>query len=292
MSEQSEANKALVLRFMTAAQSADWDTMSNCIVEDYAQIFPRPGVPGLPAGTSSRAEIMAFVHGLSAYRPGSKRSEIESAIAEGDMVALQVRMAATTGRGEAYENFYAHFYRCREGRIVKAWEYADTRYAASKLVPDALEKPPIAPGGHPDFAAAAEPAAVGEARKHTALRFMRAAQAGDVDTVAECVTEDFALVFPRPGAEGAPHGAEGRETILEFLEHKLPYRPGSLVMKVESLVAERDWVAVQFRLNAVTARGEPYENFYAQFHRFRGASIEKSWEYCDTLYGAKMLMPA
>lgn len=290
MSEQANANKALVLRFMNAAQSADWGTMSDCIVEDYAQVFPRPGVPGMPAGTNSRAEIMRFVDGLSAYQSGSKRTEIECCIAEDDMVALQVRMQAVTARGEAYDNFYAHFYRCRDGRLVKAWEYADTEYAASKLIPDALNKPPLAPGSHPESPAAVEPDPVGEPKKATALRFMRAAQSADTATVAECVTEDFTLIFPRPGREGMPHSAEGRDTILEFLRHKLPYQPGSLKMTVESILGEGDVVAVQFRMNAVTARGEPYENFYVQFHQFRGDRIARSWEYCDTLYGGKMLL--
>lgn len=284
-------NTTLVRRFVEAAQTGDRATMADCMVEDYIQVFPRPGAPGLPTRTTSRAAILEFVDRAATYRPGSKRAVIESCTAEGDTVALQVRMSAVTASGEAYENFYAHFYTCREGRIVQAWEYADTLYGAARLFPDSLGKPPIPPGSHPDFPPAPEPDPVAEPRKHTALRFMRAAQSGDCETVSDCTTEDLTLVFPRPGMEGAPQSAEGRDTVLGFLRDKLPYQPGSLVMKVERIAAQADMVAVQFRMNAVTRQGEPYENFYAQFHQFRGDRITKSWEYCDTLYGAQMLKP-
>jgi hypothetical protein len=55
-------------------------------------------------------------------------------------------------------------------------------------------------------------------------------------------------------------------------------------------VAEGETVAVQFRLNAVTARGDSYENSYVRFIEMR--KVARSGEYLDALYGSKMLMPA
>ena len=129
------------------------------------------------------------------------------------------------------------------------------------------------------------------AKKELVLKFMTSAQAGDIDTMVSCITEDYVQIFPRPGLAGMPASAEGRDQIVEFLKHLPVYEKGSMKMTVENLITEGDLAAIQFRMNAVTARGEAYENFYVQFYQFRGDKIAKAWEYCDTLYGAKKLMP-
>lgn len=129
-----------------------------------------------------------------------------------------------------------------------------------------------------------------EANIDTALRLMRAVHRRNADTVAECITEDYALVYPRPGVAGRQQGLQGIDGMRNLMR-TLPYQPGSLEMTVESILAQGDWVAVQYRLNGTTLQGEPYENFYAHFHQFRGDLVARSWEYCDTLYGMRMLHP-
>lgn len=137
----------------------------------------------------------------------------------------------------------------------------------------------------------AEPANDADAKKALVLKFMTSAQAGDLETMVSCITEDYVQTFPRPGLAGMPAGAEGRDQLVEFLNHLPVYEKGSMKMTVENLIVEGSTAAIQFKMNAVTARGEPYENFYCQFFEFRGDKIAKAWEYCDTLYGAKKLMP-
>lgn len=133
--EDPAANKELVLRFMKLAQAGDLEAAGECVVDDYVQLFPRPGVPGMPSGAYSRDEIMAFLKALPVYQAGSMKMEVENIVAEGPMVALQFKMNAITARGEPYENFYVQFVECRGGKIVKCWEYCDTLYAAGKLLP-------------------------------------------------------------------------------------------------------------------------------------------------------------
>ena len=133
---------------------------------------------------------------------------------------------------------------------------------------------------------------VATANAALSLRFVEAAQTGNAAIVAECLTEDYVQIFPRPGIQGMPAGIDGRDQIVEFLA-MLPaiYEPGSMRMEVENVVAQGPMVVIQFRMNARTAAGEPYENHYVQILECHDGQVTRSWEYCDTLYAAQKLMP-
>ena len=129
------------------------------------------------------------------------------------------------------------------------------------------------------------------ARREVARQFVVSAQAGDLETMASCLTEDFFQVFPRPGAPGGPEGARGRDTMMGFLKDLPIYSKEPRQVEIQHLLAEGPIAAISYKMTAVTAAGEPYANYYCQFLEFRGDKIAKAWEYCDTLYGAKMLRP-
>ena len=129
------------------------------------------------------------------------------------------------------------------------------------------------------------------ANKALMVKFMKAAQSADADSMMECLVEDCVQVWPRPGLPGNPGSATGRDTLIGYLKNLTIYQKGSLQMTVENLVCDEKVGAIQFKLNAVTAAGEPYENYYAQFFEFRDGRIAKQWEYLDTLYATKKLKP-
>ena len=129
------------------------------------------------------------------------------------------------------------------------------------------------------------------ARRETARRFVVSAQAGDYETMKSCLTEDFFQAYPRPGAPGGPEGAHGRDTFADFLRDLSIYAKGPRQIDIEAVMAEGDLAAIHYKMTAVTAAGEPYANWYCQILQFSGDRIAKAWEYCDTLYGAKMLRP-
>ena len=137
--EDTAANTALALRFVRAAQIGDAEQVAECLVEDYVHIFPRPGIPGLPAGIESRDQVVEFLAMLPAiYEPESMQMDVENVIAQGSMVVIQFKLTAQTAAGEPYENHYVQILECRGGKVAKSWEYCDTLYAAQKLVPDLL----------------------------------------------------------------------------------------------------------------------------------------------------------
>lgn len=119
----------------------------------------------------------------------------------------------------------------------------------------------------------------------------------DLDAIGECLAEDVVQHYQRPtmqNDDGTQSAAslKGRENILAEIGtyfYRL-YRPGTIRVVIEGMVAEGDFVAVRFILSAITAgRGEPYENYYHFLYRCSAGRIIEYWEYVDTRYAAAML---
>jgi len=134
-------NKAVVRKFLEAMPERDLDAIGECLAEDVVQHYQRPTIQNDNGSQSAaflkgRDNILAEIrtHYYRLYRPGSIRVTIEGMVAEGEFVSARFVLAATTtGRGEAYENYYHFLYRCHGGKVVEYWEYVDTRYAARML---------------------------------------------------------------------------------------------------------------------------------------------------------------
>jgi ketosteroid isomerase-like protein len=128
------------------------------------------------------------------------------------------------------------------------------------------------------------------ANKELVLRYMRASQSRDVKQMRELLVEDAVRYFPRPGFRST-YTTEGRDNIIGNVPHLNLYKAGTLEMDIENTIAAGPFVVVQFTLRAVTTRGRPYKNYYMHLFELRDGKVSKYWEYCDTLYGAKMLRP-
>ena len=129
-----------------------------------------------------------------------------------------------------------------------------------------------------------------EANKELVLRYMRLAQQGEREQCLQILAEDAVRIFPRPGERPDPV-TRGNVNIVGDRPHTTLYKPGSMQMEVENVTAEGPRVAVQFIIRATAANGAPYENFYHHLYEVHGGRITRYWEYCDTLYGAKVLRP-
>jgi ketosteroid isomerase-like protein len=78
---------------------------------------------------------------------------------------------------------------------------------------------------------------------------------------------------------GGPRLAE----MLTTLSLKLYARERT--WKIEFLVADENIGAAQVQLSTrLATSGEPYENVYAYFFRFRHGKIAEIWEHLDTAY--------
>jgi len=71
--------------------------------------------------------------------------------------------------------------------------------------------------------------------------------------------------------------------VLTALSLKLYARERSWT--IEFLVADEDIGAAQVQLSTrLASSGEPYENVYVYFFRFRDGKIAEMWEHLDTAY--------
>jgi uncharacterized protein len=75
----------------------------------------------------------------------------------------------------------------------------------------------------------------------------------------------------------------GKAAVLGLIrDGSVKYAPGSLRFTIEQIVAEGDWVCVQAVLDARTARGAGYRNYFHLAFRVRGDRIALAREYLDT----------
>ena len=61
------------------------------------------------------------------------RATVDSVIAEGDQVAVQLRGEAETQDGRPYNNTYCHVFTIREGLVREVTEYFDTELVSADL---------------------------------------------------------------------------------------------------------------------------------------------------------------
>ncbi len=136
-----------------------------------------------------------------------------------------------------------------------------------------------------------------ETNKAIVRKFLEAMPDRDLAAIGACLAEDVVQHYQRPtiqnddGSQNATF-LKGRQHILDEINsyfYRL-YRPGTIKVTIEGMVAEGEFVAARFILAAITAgRGEAYENYYHFLYRCQAGRIVEYWEYVDTLYAAKML---
>jgi ketosteroid isomerase-like protein len=128
----SQANKALVERYLRAMRSGD-PALPELLTDDVTWWVP-PSSPlgGRKEGKAAVLELMASGAGL--YDPSVPfELEVEAMVADDEWVAVQLVMSARTAKGAAYRNYYHFAFRVRAGKICAVKEYVDTLYAQQML---------------------------------------------------------------------------------------------------------------------------------------------------------------
>jgi ketosteroid isomerase-like protein len=126
-----------------------------------------------------------------------------------------------------------------------------------------------------------------QSNKELVVRYLDAMHDGNLEVVSQCVAEDVTRFGPRPSSVYAAP-VRGRAEFLAQYHGPDYYQMGTLKMEVERIVAEGDFVAVQFILRAMTRKGDPYENYYHFLFECVRGTIKTIWEYIDTLYAHRM----
>jgi ketosteroid isomerase-like protein len=120
----------LIRAFLEAMASRDREVLDGILAEDVLWHTPPSTMPQFQGPHRGRAAAIALVvdAGGSLFVAGSQRVTVAVLVVEDDHAAAQFRMTARTVAGVDYDNQYAFFFRCSNGRIAEIWENVDTGY--------------------------------------------------------------------------------------------------------------------------------------------------------------------
>lgn len=137
-----------------------------------------------------------------------------------------------------------------------------------------------------------------ETNKAVVRKYLQSVAAFDLDGIRDCLAEDVVQHYVAPShmVDDGNHGDEtisSRASILEEIRtcfHDVLYRRGTVTIEIQSIIAEGDFVACRFILDAMTVRAnEHYRNYYNFFYRCEDGRVAEYWEYVDTHYANKLL---
>jgi uncharacterized protein (TIGR02246 family) len=117
-------------------------------------------------------------------------------------------------------------------------------------------------------------------------RYVAAVAERDMESVRDLFAEDATWWL---GGELPLSGTwRGREAILGDFLGSIPrlYQPETISIEITSLIAEGDFVAMEWTSRALTTAGEAYENQCAGVFTVRDGRIVAVREYMDTQYAA------
>ena len=126
--------------------------------------------------------------------------------------------------------------------------------------------------------------------KQVIQTYLDALVSGDIEGVRNSFAEDATwTIHGRLPIAGTKRG---RSAIIDdFLVNVMGslFVPGSHQFTFTTMLAEGDVVALEWRVVAKTASGDPYDNEYVGMFVVRDGLIQEVREYCDTLYVADTL---
>jgi uncharacterized protein len=129
--------------------------------------------------------------------------------------------------------------------------------------------------------------------KQVVRRYLDALLEGNVEAIRESFAED--AVWTMHGDLPMAGPWRGRDAIVDDFLLAFGgslYEQGSQRFEFPILIAEGDTVALEWKVQARSATGTPYENDYCGIFTVRDGRIQEVREYFDTAYTARVLFPA
>ncbi len=136
------------------------------------------------------------------------------------------------------------------------------------------------------------------ANKAVVRKYLESINAFHLDDIRECLAENVIQHYVAPShlTDDGLHDAAviaSRDAIVHEIGscfHEKLYQRGTVTITIQSIIAEDDYVACRFTLEAMTVRAnEHYKNYYNFFYRCEDGKISEYWEYLDTKYSAPLL---
>ena len=121
--------RSLVEAFLAARAAGDAHAIAAVLADDAVWNMPASLRPSPFVGRDVVADALAGGATGNMFDPATIRREVHKMVVEGDTAVVLQRLQAVTRRGKDYSNEYCWVYTCRDGKIARLDEYADTLYA-------------------------------------------------------------------------------------------------------------------------------------------------------------------
>ena len=130
---ETEDTRALMERYIAARATNDAAALEPLLTDDVEWLLPVSAGAGPFAGRDD--VIAALTGGVSGklFDVSTMKREAWKVIVDGDTAAVQQRVSARTLQDTDYVNEYCWVYTCRDGKVARMVEYADTLNAARIL---------------------------------------------------------------------------------------------------------------------------------------------------------------
>jgi len=123
------SNKDIVVKFVEAMRVSDVETLKSMITEDFSWWIAGKAEYLQTAGEHDRDFFLGFFGSGADMFPNGAEFKVTGTVAEGDKVAAEAHMTATTAMGTEYDNQYHFLFELADGRIRRMKEYMDTHHA-------------------------------------------------------------------------------------------------------------------------------------------------------------------
>ena len=123
------SNKDLVVNFIEAMRVSDVETLRTMITDDFSWWIAGKQEYLQTAGEHDKEFFFGFFGSGGDMFPNGAEFEVTGMIAEGNKVAAEAHMTATTAMGGVYDNLYHFLFEVSDGRIKRMKEYMDTHHA-------------------------------------------------------------------------------------------------------------------------------------------------------------------
>jgi ketosteroid isomerase-like protein len=126
--------------------------------------------------------------------------------------------------------------------------------------------------------------------KRLIRRYFEAVRNAD-PALEELLSDEVSWWVPPGSAMGGLY--DGKPAVLGLMSSGTGLYDSNhpLEVSIDQMIAEGDWVSVQLTIEARTARGEPYQNYYHFAFRIENGRIREVREHLDTLYAQQKLFP-
>lgn len=126
---QTDETRALVQRFLEARSANDAATINEVLADD--AVWAPPISAGIGPFEGREDCVKALTGGVTGkiFDLSTVKRDVHKLITEGDTAVALQRLSAKTVKGADYVNEYAWVYTCKDGKISRLDEYADTLHA-------------------------------------------------------------------------------------------------------------------------------------------------------------------